>query len=294
MLNLFSVKRDLLRRMLIALGSGNGAPARGYSFSLSERIAGVRLRLRRYPDTPLYQILPCGELLEKVVIGDCTVYVPRNAFQPFELPMLYQEVFGPDKVNPHAYLTQAVAIHEGDYVVDAGSCEGFFTLQALRHSAGKVYAFEPLKPLCDGLQRTFAAYGARVEIIGKALSDRAGEEKIAREEDEGTISSSHFDALGDDVVETTTLDDFVAGQVRPRIDFIKADVEGAEVKMILGAIHTIRRFRPRLSIAVYHEYENAMLIRDIILDTAPGYSVEFGGCYTLEKPYRPFMLYAHC
>lgn len=291
MLNLFSVKREMLQR---ALGIGNGARADGYRFSLPERIAGVGLRLRQHPGKPLYQTSACGERLEKVVIGDCTVYVPRHAFQPFELPMLYNEVFRPGIVNPHAYLTHAVSIHEGDYVVDAGSCEGFFTLLALRHAAGKVYAFEPLQPLCEGLQRTFAAHGARVEIIGKALSDKAGGEKIAREEDEGTISSSHFDARGDEMVETTTLDDFVAGQARPRIDFIKADVEGAEVKMVLGAIHTIRRFKPRLSIAVYHEYENAMLIRDIILDMALGYTVEFGGCYTLEKPYRPFMLYAHC
>jgi hypothetical protein len=38
-----------------------------------------------------------------------------------------------------------------------------------------------------------------------------------------------------------------------RIDFIKLDIEGAELQALKGAEQTLRRHRPRLVIALYHD-----------------------------------------
>jgi hypothetical protein len=38
----------------------------------------------------------------------------------------------------------------------------------------------------------------------------------------------------------------------PRVDFIKADIEGAECAMLLGAAETIRKYRPKMALCIYH------------------------------------------
>ena len=44
----------------------------------------------------------------------------------------------------------------------------------------------------------------------------------------------------------STLDAVVAALELDRVDFIKADVEGWEVRLLHGGADTLRRFRPRL------------------------------------------------
>ena len=39
----------------------------------------------------------------------------------------------------------------------------------------------------------------------------------------------------------------------PRVDFIKMDIEGAEYPALRGAEQTIRSFRPKLAISIYHQ-----------------------------------------
>jgi len=264
-----------------------------YSFSLSERLTGARLAQRGYRHKPAIRISAENERLERVEIEGLRVFVPRNVFKEHELQLIHNEVFSPQSENPHVYETDFISIRAGDYVVDAGACEGFFSLYALHKGAERVYAFEPLEALREGLEKTFAAHGeGKIELVAKGLSDHCGTEKFSSVE--SLICASHFDEGGKELVETITLDDFVTAQTCPRIDFIKVDVEGAELRLLAGALETLKRFRPRLSIAVYHEYENAELIRKLIKEHVPDYTVRFGGSYMMEMPCRPFMLYAFC
>ena len=53
-------------------------------------------------------------------------------------------------------------------------------------------------------------------------------------------------------VETLTIDDLVAQKQLSRLDFIKMDIEGAELEALKGAEDSIRRYRPKLAISVYH------------------------------------------
>ncbi|WP_157151362.1 FkbM family methyltransferase [Brachyspira sp. SAP_772] len=49
-----------------------------------------------------------------------------------------------------------------------------------------------------------------------------------------------------------TLDMFVEKNNIENIDYIKMDVEGAEQKILEGAVNTIKKYRPSLAIAIYH------------------------------------------
>jgi hypothetical protein len=78
-----------------------------------------------------------------------------------------------------------------------------------------------------------------------------------------------------------------------RIDFVKMDVEGQEMNAVRGMFGILKRFKPRMAIAVYHGYDNAKQVKELILAARSDYKIEFGGCYMFESPARPFMVYAY-
>jgi hypothetical protein len=49
-------------------------------------------------------------------------------------------------------------------------------------------------------------------------------------------------------IRLTTIDEFAAEEGLRRLDFIKADVEGWELRVLLGGARSIRRHRPTLMI----------------------------------------------
>jgi hypothetical protein len=75
------------------------------------------------------------------------------------------------------------------------------------------------------------------------------------------------------MAQTTTIDDYVADGHVPKIDFIKMDIEGSEVNALRGAVKTIRRFRPKLAISVYHKIDDLITIPLLIKDIEPSYNL---------------------
>jgi hypothetical protein len=55
------------------------------------------------------------------------------------------------------------------------------------------------------------------------------------------------------------------------VDFIKMDIEGAEMQALRGAEESIRRFRPKMAITVYHSLEDFWEIPKWIAQLGLGY-----------------------
>ena len=53
-------------------------------------------------------------------------------------------------------------------------------------------------------------------------------------------------------IQVTTVDKLVEDLRLARVDFIKIDVEGVEELVLRGAMVTLERYRPKLSISSYH------------------------------------------
>lgn len=67
-------------------------------------------------------------------------------------------------------------------------------------------------------------------------------------------SSSHLtDKKTDASVEVTSIDHYVKSHDIDNIDFIKLDIEGAELETLEGARNTIEKCRPQLAVCIYHK-----------------------------------------
>jgi hypothetical protein len=71
----------------------------------------------------------------------------------------------------------------------------------------------------------------------------------------------------------TTLDKFVEENKIDKIDFIKADIEGAERDMLRSASNVLKTFAPKLAICTYHLPDDPQVLEQIIREANPQYSV---------------------
>jgi FkbM family methyltransferase len=210
------------------------------------------------------------------------------------MSMLYSEVFC--EAHPHHYEYGGCRVRPGDVVVDAGSAEGFFARFALDRGA-RVLIVEPWGPMAEALRRTYEAEIAEgcVRVEPAALAAEGGEGLLQLDPRQPWGASlASGPARGDvsAVVRRTTLDALVAASPWGRCDFLKMDVEGAERDALRGARETLRRDRPRLSVAVYHHPTGYLDIRRDLRSLGLGYRVAGKGVQRRRGLYIPMMLHA--
>jgi FkbM family methyltransferase len=146
-------------------------------------------------------------------------------------------------------------LRPGMSFMDVGAHIGFFTVLAAERVAkgGAVFSFEPDVENARVLQANTACY-PQVQVYAAALSNSAGETAFfpSPRPDEsgwGSLLSGEDDTRSV-TVSATTMDDWATVTPLDRLDFIKADIEGAEFRLITGARATLGRFRPVLLLEV--------------------------------------------
>lgn len=248
---------------------------------------------RKKFEIPSLEFLAQEDDLSIYRIGAFRFYWPRE-FGASDLLGLYSEVFAPAPLNPHAYEYGQIRIASDSWVIDAGACEGFFTQYALEKNA-KVLVIEPVPALVDALQHTFRneITEGRVKVLWGALGDKVGEVQLTI--DPKQAYCAYVGSEGESDVPAYTIDSLVNDGIIPNISLIKMDIEGFETTAIQGAKETIARYKPQCSIAVYHEYHNAMIIKQFLQNQRSDYTVKWRGVFyrpSFGKP-RPYMLYAY-
>ena len=184
-------------------------------------------------------------------------------------PVLPEGLYGlvNDKVN--------VTIQAGDIVIDAGSCCGSFSAYASVKGAEAVYAFEPVAENFAYLERT-AQLNRNIHPVNKGLSDENTSRNIFIDPQHYS-GSSFLEELKPGIegtqVETVRLDDFVRENNLPRVDFIKADIEGFERHMLAGAQETLARFAPKLALCTYHLPDDPEVMAGLIKQANPKYNI---------------------
>ncbi|MCH7485608.1 MAG: FkbM family methyltransferase [Proteobacteria bacterium] len=151
-------------------------------------------------------------------------------------------------------------IREDSVVLDIGGHAGQFAkLFARIARRGRVYTFEPSAYALSILRMGVRASGlGNITVVPEGLGDAPGTHTLTtplKERGSRRYGLAHLGVGGNSgraaatqEVRLTTIDAFAAKEGMERLDFIKADVEGWELRMLMGGAETIGRHRPTLMI----------------------------------------------
>jgi FkbM family methyltransferase len=185
-----------------------------------------------------------------------------------------------------------VCAQEGDVVIDGGGCWGDTALYFAEKGAEKVYVFEFIPSNIAILQQNISLnpqHHAAINIVKHPLWERSGLQLSYQ--DRGPASQVGASGEFDDLIETLSIDDLYQREALERVDFIKMDIEGAELSALKGAEKTIRTHKPKLAISVYHKPNDMIEIPRYLHALCPEYQFYFD-YYTIIG--TELVLYAVC
>lgn len=166
-----------------------------------------------------------------------------------------------DTNSPHKYEENGVAVEEGDILIDAGVCEGNFSLHHIDR-VSKVYLIECDRGWMEALYYTFKPYRDKVVFCEKFLSDTDSEK-------------------------TVKLDTLVTEPV----NFIKMDIEGEEIRALEGGIKLLTDSEGlKCAVCAYHHHGDEEKIKEILCDmgfetdTSDGYMLFLYDEAVLKNP----------
>lgn len=175
--------------------------------------------------------------------------------------------------------------------VDCGAFDGDTILSFLEQRGTrfrKILAYGPDPANFRGLQASLASRPEKDSIVLRNAAVWSARQRLAFSGGAGDSSST---GAGEMVVEGVTLDHELTG-IDP--DFIKMDIEGAELEALAGARQTIARSAPLLAVSCYHRQDHLWRIPLLINSFLPrGYSFHLRAhrpgiwdlvCYAVPKP----------
>lgn len=164
--------------------------------------------------------------------------------------------------------------------IDIGAYDGDSAVSLLDFNPQTIYAFEPELYNFQKLQRNSSATPNNLIIpIKKGLSDHEFKAHITNQD---VMSKINNTKKGEEI-EITTLDNFIKEKNVPQVNLIKIDVEGEEQKVLQGAINTIKKYKPILTISIYHNPQDFFEIKPWLESIQPEYKF-------IIKKAKPFSL----
>ena len=151
-------------------------------------------------------------------------------------------------------------IRKGDVVIDIGANVGYFTMlfSDLVGPSGEVHAFEPLPSTFELLSGNIRRFPAHKNVILNCFAlgeqdqrttlfvpnEDHGQAALAQHR-VGSWATNRTRAVS---VEMMRLDRYA--ERLAKIDFVKCDVEGAELLVLRGGESTLRRCRPKIFLEI--------------------------------------------
>lgn len=132
----------------------------------------------------------------------------------------------------------------------------------LKESYKKIVAVEP-DPKSFKKLDVFCKKFKNIETINACILDKSGKTEFDISNSRGSSAGT-----GNSTVKSVSVDDICEDAT-----FIKADIEGAELKMINGAEKTIIKNRPKMAISCYHRSEDLFTIPERISELCPDYHI---------------------
>lgn len=191
-------------------------------------------------------------------------------------------------IKQYEYRNESMAIKadKGNIVFDCGGCWGDTALYFANEvgANGKVYSFEFVKSNIEIFNRNISMnqnFSGNIHLVNHPVWSESGIAFYVN--DRGPASTVSFQATEHSMpVYSLSIDEFVAANNISGVDFIKMDIEGAELNALKGAMNVIKKFKPKLAIAVYHRIPDFYEIPFWINDLNLGYKFYLGH-YSIHK-----------
>ena len=207
---------------------------------------------------------------------------------PIELYFSASGVMTDFVLKQYEYDSNGVIIKplKDDYVLDCGACWGDTALYFANEVGknGRVFSFEFIESNYNIFNKNIelnSEIKERIRLTKNPVWDTSNVKMFCADAGPGSRVSIEEPDIYDKIIETITIDDFVASNKIKKIDFIKMDIEGAEPYALRGAEKTIKKFKPKLAIAIYHSMDDFINIPKQINNLNQGYKF-FLGHYTIH------------
>ncbi|WP_115011090.1 FkbM family methyltransferase [Helicobacter canis] len=151
-------------------------------------------------------------------------------------------------------------VRVGDLVLDIGGNIGYYSIALAKMKHCIIHAFEPVASTYKQFIANAYYNGVqdRVHINNFGLFDKSGELTFyVYKQDFGNASAAimHEEKENEKIIcKVERLDWYVKEQGLTRIDFIKLDVEGAEIFALRGGLESIEKFKPILFVEMLRKW----------------------------------------
>jgi len=177
------------------------------------------------------------------------------------------------------YLHPSLTCYDGLKMIDGGACRGE-TLTTFSHvldERTEIVMFEPEQDNFEFLKNMLLtkSCNSKIQLVPKGLWSDSTTLRFAS----ATQSGAHYNCSivneGDINIDVLGLDDFCNdSQFEP--NFIKMDIEGAEVEALKASVSVIQQYRPELAICLYHDLDDLWLIPEFIESQDKNYKFTLG------------------
>ena len=190
-------------------------------------------------------------------------------------------------IDEHEVRERWWKIAPGEIVLDCGAAFGSYTLPALAQGAAHVYAWSP-EGMDVVLSKNLNSNGwiSKCTVFKTGLWSRLGCLKCP-EKTLPRLFSNPEEAKKDPEPGATFLVSTLDFQIPPslrHVDWIKLDVEGAEVEVLKGGKGTLRRWKPKILVENHlfkdpgietkvHEFLDSLKLRYSLIATVPYHGV---------------------
>jgi FkbM family methyltransferase len=265
------------RFLIWVTGNGKGCGLRACLEEVEPRILAEGARVMR-----------ASAVVERDAEGFELHRTPAGLFWSPKGNILYYNL---GEMAVEAYGSGGEGVKPGDVVLDCGANVGTFTREALRAGASKVVTLEIDPRNIECLRRNFweEIGQGKVVVVAKGVwsDERLVEVKIYGNSNWNTAAMPERPETREQpqVVKlpVTSIDRVVEELGLERVDFLKMDVEGAEVEALRGARKTLQRWRPRLSVATENLPDDIDRVPETVKGMVPEYRFQAGPCRKVRK-----------
>jgi FkbM family methyltransferase len=148
-------------------------------------------------------------------------------------------------------------IKPNSVILDIGANFGFYSIILAKKCVGaEVHSFEPVSATFDHLTTNVEHnnVSTNVTINNVGVSESIGKIGITTDLYAGNHLTKSDKGPDTESVDVVTVDHYVESNGIKKVDFIKCDIEGAELLMLKGAVETISRDSPLIFVEIFDEF----------------------------------------